>query len=305
MASFDCERCGIGFKTKQILVKHLNKQKICIAIYNDIAPKKLIDNLNKKQGIKCTECDKLYKNDECLRVHKIRTHTMSKDKPINTDNKIEKLENKINELTSIILELAKNPHIVNNIDNSTTNNNTINITLNCLMDTSGKPIEYLLNREDIVDKILGWMKLNQKLISTYMKEKYYNIEHPENQMIRAGKTDDNIELYIGGKWRNYENVKGADMILTNIGNDFGIFLEILKDNPELYTDKKKLVKQFEKDIIKPLNWGLESSEDTANDIDFQLIKNVQGEYVRDDDNEERIKREGLQSKVINHIHKDS
>ena len=45
MASFDCERCGIAFKTKQILVKHLNKQKICIAIYNDIAPQKLIENL--------------------------------------------------------------------------------------------------------------------------------------------------------------------------------------------------------------------------------------------------------------------
>ena len=76
------------------------------------------------------------------------------------------------------------------------------------------------------------MKLNQKLISAYMKEKYYNIEHPENQMIRVGKNHDSIELFIGGKWRDYENAKGAGMILTNIGNDFGLFLEILKENPE-------------------------------------------------------------------------
>ena len=135
-----------------------------------------------------------------------------------------------------------------------------------------------------------------------MKEKYYNIEHPENQMIRVGKTNDSIELYINGKWRNYENIRGADMILTNIGNDFGLFLEIIKENPELYIDKKKLVKRFEKDIIKPLNWGLESSDDTSKEKEFQVIKNEQGVYVRNDEDQDRIKREELQINVINHIH---
>jgi hypothetical protein len=52
-----------------------------------------------------------------------------------------------------------------------------------------------------------------------------------------------------------------------------------------------------------LSWGLESSEDTNTEIEFQLIKNEQGEYVRDDDDVERIKREELETKVISHIHK--
>ena len=111
-----------------------------------------------------------------------------------------------------------------------------------------------------------------------------------------------MKLHIGGKWREYENIRGSDMILTNIGNDFGVFLEIIKADEDLYTEKKKIVKQFEKDIIKPLNWGLESSEDTSREKEFQLIQNEKGEYIRDDEDEERIKRDKLQTKVINVIH---
>jgi hypothetical protein len=297
----DCERCLMNFISKKYLLQHLRKPIECMCIESNKTREIILLELLEKEGIICKDCDKKYKNNYTLGRHKCKSK-------IKNEDKIEKLEDKINELTSIILELAKNPHIVNNttniknIDIITTNNNNINITLNCLMDTSGKPIEYLLNQEDILEKILGWMKLNQKLISTYMKEKYYNIEHPENQMIRVGKTNDSIELYINGKWRNYENIRGADMILTNIGNDFGLFLEIIKENPELYIDKKKLVKRFEKDIIKPLNWGLESSDDTSKEKEFQVIKNEQGEYVRNDEDQDRIKREELQINVINHIH---
>ena len=160
-------------------------------------------------------------------------------------------------------------------------------------------IYYLLNQENITDKILGWMKLNQKLISTYMKEKYYNKEHPENQMIRAGPTPDSIELYIGGTWKNYENVKGADLILTNIGNDFGFFLDILRSNPDLYTGKKKIVTQFEKDIVTPLNWGIESSE--TSDTDMQIIKNEKGEFVFEQDEINRIKNIELQHIAIKEV----
>ena len=59
---------------------------------------------------------------------------------------------------------------------------------------------------------------------------------------------------------------------------------------------------FERDIIKPLNWELESSEDTSREKEFQLIQNEKGEYIRDDEDEERIKRDKLQTKVINVIH---
>jgi hypothetical protein len=295
MAEHKCIRCGLEFIEKQHLKQHLKKKLICMPIEKNIDRLEQLAQLNKKEGILCNKCNRIYKNSNSLRMHNCKIK-------IKTEQTLYELKNQIHELKNIILELAKNPQIVNNIDNSTTNN-TINITLNCLMDTTGKPIEYLLNQEDITDKILGWMKLNQKLISTYMKEKYYNTEHPENQMIRVGKTKDSIDLYIGGKWRDYDNVKGAGMILTNIGNDFGVFLEILKDNPELYTNKKKLVKQFEKDIIKPLNWGLETSEDSTENNTFQLIKNEKGEYVSDLEEEQRMKYLNIQNITIKEVHK--
>ena len=59
---------------------------------------------------------------------------------------------------------------------------------------------------------------------------------------------------------------------------------------------------FERDIIKPLNWRLELSEDTSREKEFQMIQNEKGEYIRDDEEEERIKRDKLQTKVINVIH---
>lgn len=296
MTEYKCIRCGLEFVEKQHLKQHLKKKYICMPIEQDIDRIEQLQQLNKKEGIPCDKCNKIYKNSNSLRMHKCKLFETVK----NEDN-IQDLHNKIDHLTNMIIEMAKNPQVVNTTNNIT-NNNTLNITLNCLMDTSGKPIEYLLNQEDILEKVLGWMKLNQKLISAYMKEKYYNIEHPENQMIRVGKNHDSIELFIGGKWRDYENAKGAGMILTNIGNDFGLFLEILKENPELYTEKYKIVKKFEKNIIKPLNWGLDVSEDTSQDETKQLAINENGELVLEEDELERLQKMQMEHIAIKEVY---
>jgi hypothetical protein len=262
--------------------------------------------LNKKEGIQCKDCTRIYKNEECIRRHKCKGKDNEKiDDDVITKKELKDIfEKQVSDLKNIIQDLLKNPpNVVNNTTNNIDNSTNINISLNCLMDTSGRPIEYLLNQENIGEKIIGWLKLNQKLIPAYINEKYYNLEHPENQMIRASNNKDNMELHIGGKWREYENVKGSDMVLTNIGNDFGVFLEIIKADPDLYTQKKKIIKQFEKDIIKPLNWGLESSDDNNIENDKQIIKNDIGEYVYEDEEEDRIKHLQLQNITINKIHK--
>lgn len=121
-------------------------------------------------------------------------------------------------------------------------------------------------------------------------------------MIKSGVNKESIELHVAGKWRKYDNYKGSDLILTNIGNDFNVYLDVLKEEFEEYTNNKKAIKQFEKDVIKPLSWGLESSDDTHKDKEFQLMKNDDGEYVRDDDEKDRLKRDNIQINVIKHIH---
>jgi hypothetical protein len=302
-----CIRCCLDFKEKVCLIRHLKKKKKCIALDKNLEDLDQLTELTKKEGITCKKCNGIYKNNETLRKHKCKGVKKNIEEETVTKKELKELYDKqVCDLKNIIQELLKNPqNVVNNntnniknIDNST----NINITLNCLMDTTDKPIKYLLNQDDIEEKIIGWLKLNQKLIPAYINEKYYNKNHPENHMIRAGDNKESIELHIGGKWRQYENIRGSDMILTNIGNDFGVFLDMIKENIDLYTEKKKIIKQFEKDVIKPLSWGLESSEDTNKDKEFQLMKNDDGEYVRDDDEEYRIKRDNIQIDVIKHIH---
>ena len=63
------------------------------------------------------------------------------------------------------------------------------------MDTSSKPIEYLLNSENIKSKILNWVKSKKGLLE-YIDEKFYNPEHPENMLIKKGTNDENIKLII-------------------------------------------------------------------------------------------------------------
>lgn len=307
MSEFICERCFVIFTEKKGIIKHLRRKNTCMGIGTDTNPEKLILQISKKEnGIECQYCNRIYKNKNSLTAHKC---IPIKNKNIDLETKEDKLSNKelvelVHSMKNMIQDLLKNPpNVINNTTNNIDNSTNINISLNCLMDTTGKPIEYLLNQENISEKIIGWLKLNQKVIPAYITEKYYNLEHPENHMIRAGINKENMELHIGGKWKEYENIKGSDMILTNIGNDFGVFLEIIKANPELYTQKKKIIKQFEKDIIKPLNWGLESSDDSNLANEKQIIKNDIGEYVYEDEEDERIKHLELQSITIDKIHK--
>jgi hypothetical protein len=139
-------------------------------------------------------------------------------------------------------------------------------------------------------------------ILDYIVEKFNNKDHPENKMIKSGDNKESIELHVAGKWRKYDNYKGSDMILTNVGNDFDVYLDILKEEFEEYTKNKKLIKQFEKDVSKPLEWGTDISEDSNKLNEKQIIKNENGEYVYEDEEESRMKRNKIKTNVIKQIH---
>ena len=130
-------------------------------------------------------------------------------------------------------------------------------------------------------------------ILNYIDEKFYNKEHPENRMIKIGDDRDSIELHISGRWKRYENGRAIDYVLCHIGNDFNIFMEILRDeendkpsfsasgrrpDEEDYEKNKKLIKVFQNNVMVPLEWGLEISEDgTQQEKVLTLIKNKAGQ----------------------------
>jgi hypothetical protein len=110
-------------------------------------------------------------------------------------------------------------------------------------------------------------------ILEYIEEKFFNDEHPENKMIRMSEDRTMIELHINGKWVSFENIKSADLILSNVGNDYGTFLELIKELDE-YHKLKKVLKEFEKNVMNPLEWGYEISEDTKREVTKQIIKKI-------------------------------
>jgi hypothetical protein len=288
-----CIRCSLDFKEKVSLIRHLKKKKRCISLDKDVEDLDQLSELTKKEGINCDKCNRIYKNLNSLRMHKCKSK-----KNIDEDTVTKK------ELLEIIKEMLKNPQSVINNDNSTNTNNTnntVNITLNCFMDTTGKPIEYLLNQDDIKERILKWMKSKNGILD-YILEKFNNKDHPENKMIKSGENKESIELHVAGKWRKYDNNKGSDLILTNVGNDFDVYLEILKEEFEEYQKNKKVIKEFEKDVMTPLQWGAEISEDSNKLNEKQIIKNDNGEYVFENEEDELLKRDKIQTGVIKVIH---
>jgi hypothetical protein len=307
-----CIRCCLDFKEKVSLIRHLKKKRKCISLDKNVEDLDQLAELTKKEGLNCERCNRTYKNDESLRKHKCKSfkkdilsiHSVINDDIVTKKELKELYEKQVSDLKNVIKELLKNPQSVINNDNSTNTNNTnntVNITLNCFMDTTGKPIEYLLNQENIKERVLGWMKSKNGILD-YILEKFNNKDHPENKMIKSGENKESIELHVAGKWRRYDNNKGSDLILTNVGNDFDVYLEVLKEEFEEYTKNKKLIKEFEKDVMTPLQWGVDISEDSNKLNEKQMIKNENGEVVFEEDELERVKGDKIQTKVINVIH---
>jgi hypothetical protein len=296
MSEFICERCFVVFTEKKGIIQHLKKKKTCISIGSETDPQQLILELTKKEGIECKDCNRIYKNKDSLRKHNCK------------ENELLMLKKEVKKMKITIQDILNNPNIIKNyIENNQDqsihiqDNRVFNNTINCFFDTSGRPIDYLVNQDDIKDRILGWMKSKHGLLN-YIDEKFYNKEHPENRMIKIGDDRDSIELHISGRWKRYENGRAIDYVLIHIGNDFNIFMEILRDEED-YEKNKKLVKVFQNDVMVPLEWGLEISEDgTQQEKVLTLIKNKAGEIVIKEDEDIMIRRDGIKGNVLEHIY---
>lgn len=295
MSEFICERCFVVFKEKKGIIQHLKKKKICISIGSETEPHLLILELTKKEGIECKDCNRIYKNKDSLRKHNCK------------ENELLILRKEVKKMNITIQDILKNPNIINNyIDNhiDIQDNRVFNNTVNCFFDTTGKPIEYLINQDDIKERILGWMKSKHGLLN-YIDEKFYNREHPENKMIKIGNDNDSIELHVSGHWKRYENGRAVDYVLCNIGNDFNIFMEILRDEDD-YEKNKKLIKVFQNNVMVPLEWGVDMSEDGSQDHQREkvltLIKNNSGEIIIKEDQDIMLKRNTINGEVLEHIY---
>jgi hypothetical protein len=194
MSNYDCGRCGLDFKTKQILIKHLKRKNICLPLLNDIDPIFQIEMLLKKDGINCCDCNGIFKNEESLRNHRIRMH---EQKEINLEDPVNKNTLENNEILETLAvlknenkimkkkldDLEKNKNCKSSIKNITNNNSTNNgIINNITINAFGKEnLEHLYDKalpitiNVIKNKLEGLLKMSEKI--------YMDPAHPENQTI--------------------------------------------------------------------------------------------------------------------------
>ena len=303
----ECERCGLYFDKKNVLIQHLKKKSICMPIFSDKNRNDIIDELTNKieKTFKCDNCNKLYATKYTLIRHQKSCNTLK-----NTNTKIsisnDELLNEIKKLGDQIKELKNVNNPINNTQNTyNTQNNTqnINITINNINDASGKQIEHILSSPFLKDNLLEWIKSKDGLFK-YIDYKFFDPEHPENMMIKKGDSKEHIDLHIYGKWKKYENEEASDLILTNVGIDFESYFGVLKyENEEDYRQNKKAILKFKDNIIEPLEWGTDISDD-ENIVYKGHIEKINGQlyYIDDNENQNKIKNNELLTKVTKHIH---
>jgi hypothetical protein len=229
-----CEKCNKDFKTKYILIKHLNKKIPC-------------DNV-----IKCENCLKEFKTNQHLQRHINR-----KNKCIKVDLERENLELK-NEILELKLDMSeKNKQsITNNITNNINNNTQVNIftpegKLYHTYFLKSNPLEQLefnidnlsnLTLEDYTDELS-----NIYNFTNLIKEICFNMKLPKNWIICKDDLFNELKLKIDN---NNNIVNCVDNILHLI---YSIAIQVINyeelDN-ELIEFYKTFIKKYEREEYK-------------------------------------------------------
>jgi hypothetical protein len=137
-----------------------------------------------------------------------------------------------------------------------------------------------------------------------MDEKFYNSDHPENQMIRR-LDKEHMELHTLGRWMKYENAKAVELIIRNLGLDWSTLIVILKyDYSDDYDNNKQDILGFKRNISDPLDMGIDITDDEDdNKEQTKQLEQIDGQYVWVDVKDEKLvkKEETLKKKIINHV----
>lgn len=138
--------------------------------------------------------------------------------------------------------------------------------------------------------------------------KYYNEEHPENMMIRKGETSGIMYLH-EAKWRKYDSLKGADLLLLSTGIDIEYYMGMLFETDEdKYGIVKSRLQKMNSVILDYLQVNYPDSLDEISEEGEktkQLVKGEEGFYwkdVKDIERDEKYEKSKVESvKIIEGI----
>lgn len=318
---FECERCDASFSEKSYLIKHLKRKVPCICINSERERDEILNELTRKIGLTCDSCNRAYTNNFTLKRHQdsckadltkteklLKAELEKRIKELQTEFQ-EKIQEVINQ-KSIENNTTNNTQNIKTIDNSNHHNTNITqnnnvIIINDIKDVLDTAIQYIVKDPKFVDKVLHWVSDKNGMLK-YMDEKFYNSDHPENQMIRRVDKQ-HMELHTLGRWIKYENAKAVELIIRNLGMDWSTLIMILKyDYSDDYDNYKRDIIDFKRNISDPLDMGIDITDDEEDAVEeTKQIELINGQYVLTDVKDEKLvkKEKELKTKFINHVKK--
>jgi hypothetical protein len=319
---FECERCCAPFLEKRCLLQHLQRKVACICINSERDRNDILSEIIQKNGLVCENCNKQYKNNFTLKRHQdsctsklnpteksLRAELEKRIKDLQSEFQ-EKIQEVINqksiETTQNIKTIDNSNHHNTNTTNNTQNNITQNnnvIIINDIKDVLDTAIQYIVKDPNFVDKVLNWVSDKNGMLK-YMDEKFYNSDHPENQMIRR-LDKEHMELHTLGRWMKYDNAKAVELIIRNLGLDWSTLIVILKyDYSDDYDNNKQDILDFKRNISDPLDMGIDITDDEDDTKEqTKQLEQIDGQNVWVDVKDEKLvkKEENLKKKIINHV----
>jgi hypothetical protein len=231
-----CERCGYISEFKSSLKNHLTRKNECKCKINNISREELLEKLSEKLEIKkekkynCKKCDKelssrqnKWKHEKiCKVIEKKNIYSLN-------DNDLRDLVLKLSEELEIMKEKENDKNnIIINIDNSTTNNNSINninIILENLRPFGKENYDYI-----DIEAIKKIIKPARNLLYKFIKMIHFNINHPENwnyfiSNIRGNKAN----IYNGKKFVIDDKVESLIKLIESKKDFLESFITELED----------------------------------------------------------------------------
>ena len=281
----NCKRCGLEFNDKRNLVQHLKRKRECMAIESDISLLEQLEELQKREGIKCEKCECIYKNKESLRKHNC---------------KIIKYESEINMLKCELEKAKKKSSKIKNINNGTINNVNININ------SFGKEnISYIT--ENIKKTLLGIINGSSKGVIEFIKNIHINEKYPENQNIKIESMKKGIlKIFEGGKWHFYTFEGGLDKLYNKTEVKFQEMLEEIDEEELLEVLNENKISMFNNNVGEPLGWDriLEDELEGLDEIDERIIIVKSKECLEKErkvKNKKRCSKKNIDNLVIQEI----
>lgn len=261
---FLCKRCGVAFSTKAILIKHLNRKKICNPIKADLDVSVLLKELERQYKENChicILCSKKFNTSQSMYRHRKICAKKQEEASKTTENNNQLVPIDTSEVIVLKKQVAALQEVVNglvqdmnNRSETTINNNYTNNIL-VLNNFGEESIHHLTDQfllEVFKDKDPGYLA----------QQIHFSRDVPENQNLRL-RDDTTIEIFRNNKWIP----QNIDMTLTDLIQSDWRFLRV-----RCNTMKKKVILEKKikpEDYDNTLEWWENMCRDAKMQEDFK------------------------------------